>query len=79
MTVISLILSIGILFFVIQLMLFQKRYDFLNGITITAALIVVLLDIDTLTTGREYQISTLISLAVLGLWLFNTKRKPLEA
>ena len=79
MAVISLILSIGVLFFVIQLMSFQKRYDFLNGITITAALIVVLLDIDTLTTGREYQISTLISLAVLGLWIFNTKRKPLEA
>ncbi|NJM53991.1 MAG: hypothetical protein HC846_11750 [Blastocatellia bacterium] len=45
---------------------------------ITGALIVVLLDIDTIWTGRNYDVSTFISLAVLLLWFFNMNRKPLE-
>ena len=74
----SLILSVLILFLVIRLMFFQKRFDLLNGLIITGALIVVLLDIDTIWTGRNYDISTFISLAVLLLWFFNMNRKPLE-
>jgi hypothetical protein len=74
----SLILSIGILFFVIRLMTVQRRFDWLNGATITGALIVVLLDIDTIYTGRKYDVTPFISLTVLILWVFNTRRKPLE-
>lgn len=74
----SLILSVLILFLVIRLMFFQKRFDLLNGLIITGALIVVLLDVDTIWTGRNYDISTFISLAVLLLWFFNMNRKPLE-
>lgn len=78
MEYISLILSIGILFFVIQLMFFQQRFDWLNGITITAALIVVLLDLDTIISGRNYEISTFINFAVIALWFINTRREPLS-
>lgn len=74
----SLILSIAVLMLVIRLMFFQKRFDLLNGAIITGALIVVLLDIDTIWTGRNYDISTFISLGVLLLWFFNMNRKPLE-
>jgi hypothetical protein len=78
MVYLSLILSIGILFFVIQLMFYQRRFDWLNGVIITGALIGVLLDIDTLVTGRKYDIGGLISLAVLVLWFISGRRKPLE-
>lgn len=74
----SLVLSTGILFFVIRLMMVQKRFDWLNGATITGALIVVLLDIDTILSGRKYDVTPFISLTVLILWIFNTRRKPLE-
>ena len=74
----SLILSILILLFVIRLMFLQKRFDLLNGVIITGALIVVLLDIDTIWTGRNYDVSTFISLGVLILWFINMNRKPLE-
>lgn len=74
----SLILSVLILAMVIRLMFYQKRFDFLNGLLITGALIVVLLDIDTVWTGRDYAVSTFISLGVLLLWFFNMNREPLE-
>ena len=74
----SLILSILILLFVIRLMFLQKRFVLLNGVIITGALIVVLLDIDTIWTGRNYDVSTFISLGVLILWFINMNRKPLE-
>jgi hypothetical protein len=74
----SFILSIFVLLFVIRLMFVQKRFDVLNGIIITGALIVVLLDIDTILTGRNYDVTTFISLGVLLLWFFNMSRKPLE-
>jgi len=76
MVYLSLILSLGILFFVVQLMFFQKRFDWLNGVIITGALVVVLLDIDTLITGRNYEITGIISLTILILWFINTRRKP---
>lgn len=78
MVYLSLILSVLVLSFVIRLMFFQRRFDFLNGIIITGALIVVLLDIDTIVSGRNYDITTFISLGVLLLWFFNMNRKPLE-
>lgn len=78
MIYLSLILSILILLMVIRLMFYQKRFDFLNGLLITGALIVVLLDIDTVWTGRDYAISTFISFGVLLLWFFNMNREPLE-
>ena len=78
MEYVSLILSIGILFFVIRLMTVQRRFDWLNGITITGALIVVLLDVDTILSGRKYDVTAFISLGVLILWIFNTRRKPSE-
>lgn len=74
----SLILSIAVLFLVIRLMFFQKRFDVLNGAIITGALTVVLLDLDTIWSGRNYDISTFISFGVLLLWFFNMNRKPLE-
>lgn len=77
MVYLSLILSILVLFFVIRLMIFQKRFDIFNGVIITGALIVVLLDIDTLLTGRDYEIVSFISLGVLILWFINLRRKPL--
>lgn len=76
MVYISLILSVLVLLLVVRLMFFQKRFDFLNGTIITGALIVVLLDIDTIWTGRNYDVSTFISLGVLLLWFFNMNRKP---
>lgn len=78
MVYLSFVLSILVLLFVIRLMFIQKRFDFLNGAIITGALIVVLLDVDTILTGRNYDISTFISLGVLLLWFFNMNRKPLE-
>lgn len=78
MVYLSLILSVGILFFVIQLMFYQRRFDFLNGVTITGALVGVLLDLDTLMTDRKYEIGGLISLTVLVLWFISSRRKPLE-
>ena len=78
MEYVSLILSIGILFFVIRLMTVQRRFDWLNGITITGALIVVFLDVDTILSGRKYDATVFISLAVLILWIFNTRR-PLNS
>lgn len=77
MVYLSLILSILVLFFVIRLMIFQKRFDIFNGVIITGALIVVLLDVDTLLTGRDYEIVSFISLGVLILWFINLRRKPL--
>lgn len=79
MALFSLILSSLVLFLVIRLMFFQKRFDLLNGAIITGALTVVLLDIDTLITGRNYDVSTFISMGVLLLWFFNMNRKPIEA
>lgn len=78
MIYLSLILSILILLMVIRLMFYQNRFDFLNGLLITGALIVVLLDIDTAWTGRDYDVSTFISFGVLLLWFFNMNRTPLE-
>ena len=78
MVYISLILSIAILFFVVRLMMEQKRFDFLNGFIITGALIVVLLDIDTILSGRIYEVTTFINLIVIVLWIINQRRKPLE-
>jgi hypothetical protein len=72
----SLILSIFVLFFVIRLMISQQRFDILNGVIITGALIVVLLDIDTLLSGRTYDVAGWISLGVLILWFVNMGRKP---
>jgi hypothetical protein len=73
----SLILSCAVLYLVIRLMFIQKRFDFLNGLIITGALTVVLLDIDTIWTGRNYDVSTFISFGVLLLWFFNMSRKPI--
>ncbi|MCU0237854.1 MAG: hypothetical protein MUC29_00300 [Pyrinomonadaceae bacterium] len=78
MVYISLILSILILFFVIRLMMYQKRFDILNGLIITGALTVVLLDIDTLVNLTEHPSSSYISFAVLILWFINMQRKPKE-
>jgi hypothetical protein len=72
----SLILSIFVLFFVIRLMISQQRFDLLNGVIVTGALIVVLLDVDTLLTGRTYDVAGWISLGVLILWFINMGRKP---
>lgn len=73
----SLILSCAVLYLVIRLMFIQRRFDFLNGLIITGALTVVLLDIDTIWTGRNYDVSTFISFGVLLLWFFNMNRKPI--
>ena len=78
MEYLSLFLSLGVLFFVVHLMFYQKRFDFLNGLTITGALIGVLLDIDSIWTGRKYEITTFIGFGVLLLWFFSQRRKPLE-
>jgi hypothetical protein len=57
-------------------MISQQRFDLLNGVIVTGALIVVLLDVDTLLTGRTYDVAGWISLGVLILWFINMGRKP---
>lgn len=74
----SLILSLLVFVFVVRLMMIQRRFDLINGITITGALVVVLLDIDTLISGRNYPITSFLSLGVLILWIFNLRRAPLN-
>jgi hypothetical protein len=74
----SLILSLLVFVFVVRLMTIQRRFDLLNGITVTGALIVVLLDIDTIISGRNYPITSFLSLGVLILWIFNLRRAPLN-
>jgi hypothetical protein len=74
----SLILSLLVFVFVVRLMTIQRRFDLLNGITVTGALIVVLLDIDTIISGRNYPITSFLSLGVLLLWIFNLRRAPLN-
>lgn len=74
----SLILSLLVFVFVVRLMMIQRRFDLINGITITGALVVVLLDIDTLISGRNYPITSFLSLGVLVLWIFNLRRAPLN-
>ena len=74
----SLVLSIFIFLMVVRLMYIQRRYDILNGATIALALIIVLLDIDTILNEREYPIITFLNIAVIILWIINLRRKPLE-
>lgn len=63
---------------VVRLMYIQRRFDILNGLTIALALIIVLLDIDTILNEREYPTATFLNIAVIILWIINLRRKPLE-
>jgi hypothetical protein len=70
----SLFFSLLVLLFVVRLTLTQRRFDLLSGLMVMGALAVVLLDADTLATGRPHPTAGLLSLAVLALWIFVSLR-----
>jgi phosphoglycerol transferase MdoB-like AlkP superfamily enzyme len=74
MVYLSLILSLLVLLFVVRLTYTQRRFDFLSGLMVMGAVAVVMLDVDTLTTGRPHPSAGVLSLLVLALWLLVTFR-----
>lgn len=70
----SLILSLLVLSFVVRLTITQRKFDWLNGLMITCALAGVILDVDTLSTGREHPAAFLLSMAVLITWFLSSLR-----
>lgn len=76
MEYVSLILSLIVIYFVLNLTFRQKRFDLLNGALIVGALTVVALDVDTLITKNKHWGVGFISLGVLLLWFISMRRKP---
>lgn len=74
MVYLSLIVSLLILSLVVRLTLVQRRFDWLNGLMIVCALAGVILDIDTIATGRVHQSAYVLSFSVFMIWIISTIR-----
>lgn len=70
----SLILSLLVLFFVVRLTLRQRKFDWLNGLMIVCALAGVILDIDTIMTGRIHESAFVLGFGVVIAWVISSIR-----
>lgn len=74
MVYVSLIVSLLILSFVVRLTLVQRKFDWLNGLMIVCALAGVILDVDTIATGRVHQSAYVLSFGVFMIWIISIIR-----
>lgn len=70
----SLILSLLVLTFVVRLTLVQRKFDWLNGLMIVCALAGVILDVDTIATGRVHESAYVLSIGVILAWIISNVR-----
>lgn len=54
--------------------LVQRKFDWLNGLMIVCALAGVILDIDTILTGRIHESAYVLGLGVVIAWIISSIR-----